>query len=354
MAQILQPNSATIKQAVALLRLGQPLGLPTETVYGLAGDAANEAAILAIYRTKSRPAFDPLIVHVPAGSDSVAALARMNLIDAKKIDPGRTEKINQLIAKFWPGPLTLILPKHDQVLDLVTSGLNMVGIRMPDHPVAQEVLARFGRPLAAPSANRFGRISPTTAQDVEAELGDHIKIILDGGPCKRGVESTVVGLADVAGFNLLRPGSLSIEAIEAVLGEALRTPSAASSAASPGTLASHYAPEKKFLLLTKPFSEMKTADWHALRIPAETTVSLLIPCGKVADEVIRRIPFVVTASRFLSPAGSDEEASHNLFRALRELDRGTTDLILCETVPKDHGLWLAIIDRLKRASFRNS
>lgn len=353
MAKILQPSDNAIEQAVALLQLGKPLGLPTETVYGLAGDAGSEAAILAIYRTKSRPAFDPLIVHIPVGPASISDLVKMKLVAPEKIDQIRTVKLNQLISQFWPGPLTLILPKHSDVLDLVTSGLSMVGIRMPDHPVAQTVLTAFGRPLAAPSANRFGRISPTTAGDVDAELGGLIDLILDGGPCQRGLESTVVGLAEDGGFNLLRPGSLSVEAVEAALGESLKKPSAASQAASPGTQASHYAPEKKFLLLTKSFLEMNSEDWLALAVPEKATLALLIPCGKVDSKLLQRVPFSVVSTRSLSESEDDAEASRNLFRVLRDFDGTETDVIICEAVGKGHGLWVAIKDRLQRASFRN-
>lgn len=352
MAKILHPDKVSIAQAVRLLAAGKPIGLPTETVYGLAGDATNDEAILAIYHAKSRPSFDPLIVHVEPGISSFADLVSLDLVDPDALEPRRIHQIDQLITEFWPGPMTLILPKHRKVSDLITSGLPMVGIRMPDHPVAQAVLKSFGRPLAAPSANRFGRISPTSALDVEAELGTLIDLILDGGPCERGVESTVIGVGESGGFNLLRPGSLAAEAVEALLGEKLRIPSAASSAASPGTLDSHYAPGKKFLLLPKPVSDMIATDWDALGIAAGTDVSLLIPCGYVDQSTLEKLPLRVIEYRQLSPEGSEEEASHNLFRAVRELDAGPGELILCEPVARDGGLWIAIRDRLTRATKR--
>jgi L-threonylcarbamoyladenylate synthase len=352
MARILHPDEQSVALAVTQLAAGKPIGLPTETVYGLAGDATSEEAVLAIYKTKARPSFDPLIVHVAPGIHSVEDLALMELVDTSRLDMAQRAKVNQLIHEFWPGPLTLILPKHSRVSDLITSGLPMVGIRMPDHPVAQEVLRSFGRPLAAPSANRFGRISPTSAADVDAELGQLIDLILDGGPCARGVESTVIGVAEGGGFNLLRPGSLPAEAVESLLGEKLRVPSAASSAASPGTLASHYAPGKKFLLLPKPLAAMTPTDWFALGIDASLRVSLLIPCGYVDGSLLGKVPLHVVEVRHLSPEQDERKASRQLFRSIRELDAGAGHVILCEPVTLEGGLWIAIRDRLNRATQR--
>ncbi len=352
MAVILGPSKESIEQAKTLLSSGKPIGFPTETVYGLAADAGNESAILSVYQVKARPSFDPLIVHIANGAKNLKELAALNLIDSSKIDAQRSSQINTLMKRFWPGPLTLILPKHQSVSDLITSGLSMVGIRMPDHPVAQSILKEFGRPLVAPSANRFGRISPTSAKHVDEELGDLIELIVDGGDCERGVESTVIGLADDGGFNLLRPGSLAAEDIESALGEALKVPSAKSKAASPGTLASHYAPESKFVLLKKQLSSMNACDWSAIGITAKTKTALLIPCGKHVDANFTSTHFELVGTRTLSARDDEQEASKNLFRSMRELDALDADVIVCEPVLYDGGLWIAIKDRLKRAATR--
>jgi L-threonylcarbamoyladenylate synthase len=352
MAVILGPGKETLSRAKTLLSDGKPIGFPTETVYGLAADAANESAILSVYQVKARPAFDPLIVHVAIGVASVSDLVAMQLVDSSTIDAKRSGQINSLIERFWPGPLTLILPKHHSVSDLITSGLNMVGIRMPDHPVAQSILKEFGRPLAAPSANRFGRISPTSAKHVEEELGGLIDLIVDGGDCDRGVESTVVGLGEDCGFNLLRPGSLPVEDIEKILGETLQIPSAKSKAASPGTLASHYAPERKFIQLPKEVGLMAASDWKALGITSATKIALLIPCGQLADSNNFAKHFDLAGARTLSLQGDEREASKNLFRYMRELDALSPDVIVCGPILNEGGLWIAIKDRLKRAATR--
>ena len=350
MAVILEPSKESIAQAKAMLAAGKPIGFPTETVYGLAADAANESAILAVYQVKARPSFDPLIIHIDNGAKDLSDLSALNLVDSSQIDAHHRSQINTLMARFWPGPLTLILPKHQAVSDLITSGLRMVGIRMPDHPVAQSILKAFGKPLAAPSANRFGRISPTSAKHVEEELGDLIELIIDGSPCERGLESTVIGLAEDGGFNLLRPGALAVEDIETALGEALRVPSAKSKAASPGTLASHYAPERKFILLPKQLSLMSQSDWSAVGVTARTNIALLIPCGKHADSYFRLANVSIIGSRVLSATDDEQEASKNLFRCMRELDALPADVIVCEPILYVGGLWIAIKDRLKRAA----
>ncbi len=352
MAVILGPSRDAIEKAITLLSAGRPIGFPTETVYGLAADAANDSAILSVYKVKARPSFDPLIVHVAIGANNLTDLTAMELVDSIKIDPARCIQINTLMMRFWPGPLTLILPKHHKVSDLITSGLTMVGIRMPDHPVAQSILKEFGKPLAAPSANRFGRISPTSAKHVDKELGELIELIIDGGDCERGVESTVIGLAEDGGFNLLRPGSLAVEDIENALGESLKVPSANSRAASPGTLASHYSPERKFILLPKALSAMNAADWNSLGITARSKVALLIPCGELGDSNFRMTHFDLVGSRTLSARGDEHEASKHLFRYMRELDALSADLIVCEPILQNSGLWVAIKDRLHRAATR--
>ena len=189
-AQILTASECAL--AVDCLRSGDIVGMPTETVYGLAGNAFDANAVAKIFAAKERPSFDPLIVHVAKDLSSVAKLGLAKIIHPQSMTPSMIRITDALIQKFWPGPLTIILPKHSKIPDLVTSGLDRVGVRMPAHELAQQLLKATGLPLAAPSANRFGRISPTTAQHVAEELGTKIKYIVDGGSCTVGIESTVV------------------------------------------------------------------------------------------------------------------------------------------------------------------
>ncbi|MCC7407294.1 MAG: threonylcarbamoyl-AMP synthase, partial [Phycisphaeraceae bacterium] len=194
-------------QAVAAIRAGRLVGLPTETVYGLAADALNVLAVASVFEVKARPHFDPLIVHV-------AGWSQLEMIAATVPSRAMT-----LVKKAWPGPVTIVVPKTSAVPDLVTAGLPSVAIRMPNHPLALELIRRCGTPLAAPSANRFGRISPTTAEHVRAEFGNTVDVVLDGGPCRTGVESTVISFLEPSAPPLiLRPGGMSREAVEEILG----------------------------------------------------------------------------------------------------------------------------------------
>ncbi|MBI3863254.1 MAG: threonylcarbamoyl-AMP synthase, partial [Planctomycetia bacterium] len=228
------PSDAEISRAAEILRAGGLVAFPTETVYGLGANALNEQAVARIFDVKGRPRFDPLIVHIP-GREWISRLAA-------KFPP----EAERLAERFWPGPLTLVLPKLPLVPDLVTAGCPTVGLRVPDHPVAQALLRAADLPVAAPSANPFGRISPTTAEHVREQLGAQVDLTLDGGPCRVGVESTVLQLTTAEAI-LLRPGGTTVEEIEALIGKvtiATTTESGAptSGLASPGTLSSHYAP----------------------------------------------------------------------------------------------------------------
>lgn len=216
-AKIVPPTPESIQQVAEALRHDEVVGMPTETVYGLAGNARSPIALARIFETKERPTFDPLIIHVGrfSGLDDFKVLG---LVDFKALSAERIRQLEILIEKFWPGPLTLVLPKDPSVPDLATSGLPTVAIRMPEHPVALALIQAAQTPLAAPSANRFGRISPTTAQAVEQELGDRISWIIDGGPSTIGVESTILSLAFPDELVILRPGGTPPEAIEAALG----------------------------------------------------------------------------------------------------------------------------------------
>ena len=295
------------------LAAGEVVAIPTETVYGLAGDATNGAAIAKVYEAKGRPRFNPLIVHV-ADMKMASDVAIFDTLSRK------------LAAAFWPGPLTIVLPLRigHAVHPLVSAGLDTVGLRMPDG-LAHEVIASLDRPLAAPSANASGRISPTTAQAVEADIGDRIPLILDGGATPVGVESTIVKIVDGA-VRLLRPGGVAAEDIEAVIGMPLVRANAGKVEA-PGMLASHYAPAAAVRL-----------DAQALR-PGEALLSF----GRFA------ISGSPVASRNLSPSGDLREAASNLFSFLAELDRSGASTIAVAPIP-EHGLGEAINDRLRRAA----
>ncbi|MDR1145775.1 MAG: threonylcarbamoyl-AMP synthase [Verrucomicrobiales bacterium] len=316
---IAEPTPENLRRAVALLRAGQCVGLPTETVYGLAGDALNPAALAAIFASKNRPRFDPLILHVAEGF----ALEKI----AAEIPPVALT----LMARFWPGPLTLLFAKRELVPDLATAGLPTVAVRCPAHPVAQALLREFGGPLAAPSANKFGRISPTTAAAVADELGDAVPLILDGGPCRVGVESTILNVSGGA-VTLLRPGGIALEEVTAVIGSVGRPADGAVTA--PGMLKSHYAPRAPLERLAAP--------WPVGRaLPAN--VALLAWRGFAgADGERRRV-------RVLAADGELSLAAARLFQCLRELDALGMEKIFAEPVPA-RGLGLAINDRLERAS----
>ena len=305
-----------IHAAAELLRKGELVAIPTETVYGLAANAFDPEAVLKIFQVKQRPAFDPLIVHIGKKED----LDRI----ASSFPPSA----EALIGKFWPGPLTLVLPKHPEIPDIVTSGLDTVGVRMPAHPIALELLQHLDFPLAAPSANPFGYISPTTARHVSDQLGERIPYILDGGAATIGVESTILGLED-GKWMCYRVGGIPLEAIEEVIGKVERRSDPASPVA-PGMLTSHYAPRKPLLI------------GDVRKLIAEHP-------GKPIGVIAFRDRFPSTCCHTLSPAGDLSQAARKLFSALRELDNSDVELIVAEIFPAK-GLGNAINDRLLRAS----
>ncbi len=316
-ATISPPTPANLACAVRRLLAGELVAFPTETVYGLGADATSERAVAAIFEAKGRPANNPLIVHV-ADREAAAAVAELD------------HRAERLARAFWPGALTLVLPRRAPcpISALVSAGLDSLALRVPDHAIALELLAAVGRPLAAPSANPSGRVSPTTAGHVADGLGRRVAMILDGGRCRIGVESTVLAVAG-AGATLLRPGGVAIEDIEAVIGRVARLSSASASAPpSPGLMASLYAPELP------------------LRLGATAAC---------ADEALLGFgpepPRGAALSRNLSPRGDLHEAAANLFAMLRELDRPELKAIAVAPIP-EHGLGLAINDRLRRAAGR--
>ena len=306
--ETLKADTAGIAQAAELLRAGALVSFPTETVYGLGADATNDHAVARIFEAKGRPHFNPLIVHVP----SLEAVRDIATLDGAALD---------LAQAFWPGPLTLVLPLKPggPLSALVSAGLPTVAVRVPAHSLATNLLTVAGVPVAAPSANLSGRISPSAAQHVLDGLSGRIEAVLDGGPCEVGLESTIVGF-DPAPV-LLRPGGLPVEAIEAALGGAIATRQINAGINAPGQLSSHYAPDA------------------ALRLNAET-----------ARPNERLLGFGhVEADLNLSPSGDLVEAAANLFRYLHQLDAEGDAPIAVSPIP-DHGMGRAINDRLRRAA----
>jgi len=307
--------------AVELLRQGEAVALPTETVYGLAADALNPIAVAKIFEAKGRPRFDPLIIHLP--------------------DPGWLEKVadplkqhrqlvSSLAEKFWPGPFTMVLPKRDIIPEIVTAGLETVAVRISAHPFFSEIVSAFGKPLSAPSANRFGRISPTTAKHVLDELNGHIPLIIDAGPTTHGIESTIVAVHD-SKIDILRRGPITSEQLSKFGEVGIAT--VREKISVPGQLPSHYAPKTPLRILDnlKSFTPMTNER-----------------CALLAWTPIKNDERFV-AIRNLSRQQHLREAAANLFRYLRELDALDVDLIVAERVPGE-GLGAAILDRLQRAS----
>lgn len=296
------------------------VAIPTETVYGLAGNALNTSAIVKIFHIKNRPFFDPLIVHI-SSADQVRTLATHI-----------PEAALRLAAQFWPGALTLLLPRAALVPDLVTSGLPHVAVRMPNHLLTLALLQALDFPLAAPSANPFGYVSPTTARHVEQQLGHKIPYILDGGPCRIGVESTIVGFDDSERPVIHRLGGIAIERIEAIAGAVILQPIHSNRPQTAGQLDSHYAPA--VMLQIGDLAELIAR--HK---------------GKKMGILSFEMPYqeVNTYNIVLSKSGSTDEAAANLFAALRLLDDYKPDIILAEWVP-NKGLGRAVNDRLRRAS----
>jgi len=312
-----------INKAIELLTGSDLIGIPTETVYGLAGNALDALAVAKIFEVKERPTFDPLIVH----TSSIDRLA-----DYVTDIP---EEVHELSKHFWPGPLTMIFGKKAIIPDLVTSGLDTVAVRIPNHPITLELLKRLDFPLAAPSANPFGYISPTNAMHVDEQLGDKIKYILDGGPCEVGIESTIVSFHDVP--TVLRLGGCDIEQIESIIGNVSIQLHSTSNPTAPGMLESHYAPL--------------------------TSIQLGNIDQLIEENADKKIGILSFRNRYmgikndrqyvLSEKGNIEEAATRLFTGLRHLDALNLQLILSEYVP-EVGLGRAINDRLRRAEAKRN
>jgi len=363
-------NESLARSKEALIH-GEVLGFPTETVYGLAGNAFNENAIQKIFSTKERPTFDPLIVHIPAFEtfdETKKYLSAQSIVQFEKISEKALSVLQKIITRFWPGPLTLILPKGNNISDLITAGLPTVAIRMPAHPIAQKILNSLSFPLAAPSANRFGKISPTCANDVLKELSNKIPFILDGGPCEIGLESTVVWLEPETGFlKILRAGKISQQELEKISPTKSNTPSnnlesqdfnETESLPSPGLLKSHYAPNIPLFLSTLTTQNMNN---FIQKISEQTPVKkvgvLLFKTEidkaknifeKYFNETKTTMPTLVFKKL---PAQTDiESTARCFFQSMRELDEIKADWIFSEPCPTQTPLGYAIQSRLLKAA----
>ena len=312
-----------VSRAAELLRAGELVAFPTETVYGLGADAGNPHAIAKIFAAKGRPADHPLIVHLPDASH----------LERWAIDI--PEAARKLAAAFWPGPLTLILKRHPSVPDAVTGGQDTVGLRVPNHPLALQLLREFDGGVAAPSANRFGHVSPTTAAHVREELGDAVAMILDGGPCAVGIESTILDLSG-SEPRILRPGMLDAAAIGAVLGYRPEFGGAQNAPRVSGSLEAHYAPRTPLQLVA--VAELAEATRQALGAGRRVVALAAQPVGLSHENLV------------WCPASADPaQFAHDLYARLRELDAMGCDLLLVAAPPVDEA-WRAVTDRLRRAA----
>ncbi len=321
--------STDLSKAAELLNNEELVAIPTETVYGLAGNIFSEKAVKAIFETKERPFFNPLIVHIP------------NIDYLETIVEAIPEKAKLLAEAFWPGPITLVLKKKSIIPDLITGGKDTVAVRIPNHPTTLELLNQLEFPLAAPSANPFNRISPTKAEHVESYFKDKIKMVLDGGACKSGIESTIIGFENDEPI-IYRLGSTSIEAIEAVVGAIEIKNSSAEHGRgqedvapdAPGMLERHYAPKTKTILT----SHLK----EAVEANKNLRIGLLTYNDILNDDAIH-FKIILSENKNL------EEAASKLYDALHQLDQQDLDLIIAERLP-DYGLGKSINDRLTRAT----
>ena len=321
--KIMNGNLAeNIKNGAAIIQRGGLVAFPTETVYGLGADALNPAAVAKIFAVKDRPRFDPLIIHIA----EVSSLERLC--------SSRDDRADKLAQLFWPGPLTLVLTKSALVPGIVTAGLATVALRMPDHPVALELVRQAGTPIAAPSANPFGYLSPTTAEHVKEQIGEKVNLILNGGKCRVGVESTIIDLTGEQAV-LLRAGGLAIEEIEPVIGKVKLYTGNSGKPLSPGQLPRHYSPQTLLKIIKN--NDVKTS--------ATKRAGLL---------AFKRSPMDVAYEmvEVLSPKGDLHEAAANFFSCLHRLDKSGLDVIYAEPVP-EVGLGRAIMDRLNKAAGGN-
>lgn len=312
---------ANLYEAAKIIQNGGLVAFPTETVYGLGADALNPKAVARIFEVKNRPRFDPLIVHIADEHD------------LQRLCTAVDDRASKLMQRFWPGPLTLVLPKTPLVPDIVTAGLDTVAVRMPNHSIALNLIREAGTPIAAPSANPFGYLSPTTAEHVMAQLGDKVDMILDGGKCSIGIESTIIDLSGERPI-LLRTGGLAIEEIEPIIGKVVIAAESPDKPLSPGQLPRHYSPQ----------TLLKIIKDREFNIPAQKRVGLLAFKHYPQDGAYEMV-------EVLSPRGDLQDAAANFFSCLHRLDKAGLDVIYAEPVP-EVGLGRAIMERLIKAASR--
>jgi L-threonylcarbamoyladenylate synthase len=315
--KLLAPTNNNIKISASELKNGNLVAFPTETVYGLGADGLNSIAVTKIFEAKQRPTFNPLILHV----NSEKMLSKVAVVDNKKV--------KELIKTFWPGPLTLILPKRKIVPDIVTAGLDTVAVRMPNNKIALQLIKELGNPIAAPSANSFGKLSPTTAEHVVKQLGEKVDIVLDGGNCNVGVESTIVEVTE-SGSYLLRPGGISKEELKNIIGE-IEIKKNEENPNSPGQLKIHYAPEIPIYF----YDEKKVLNFADKKL------------GGLFFQKSKNEKYF-TSIKILSTTGNLREAASNIFSFLHEFENENLDMIFVEKF-KEKGLGIAIMDRLTKA-----
>ena len=314
---ITKPTEIALDLAAQIIKQGGLVAFPTETVYGLGADAFNPIAVAKIFAVKNRPEFDPVIVHI-ANKNQIESVCRMN------------KRAEKLIEKFWPGPLTLVLPKKRRIPDIVTAGMSKVGIRMPNNDIALRFITLAGTPIAAPSANPFGYLSPTTAEHVYEQLGSKIEMILDGGPCEIGIESTIIEFTDNKPL-LLRAGGISVEEITEVIGKVTIATENSKKPQAPGQLPYHYAPNTRLKVVQQEQMDLNTRK----------------KAGFLFFQMPKKYPRSAQYE-VLSKLGMLDEAATNLFAALHKLDAAGLEIIYAEPVPEE-GLGRAIMDRLRKA-----
>lgn len=319
--EILNTNNDEIKKAANIIKSGGLVAFPTETVYGLGADGLNPIAAAKIFEAKNRPSFNPLILHIS------------KIEQLKEIGECKNSAIEKLVEKFFPGPLTLVIPKKEIVPDIITAGNETVAVRMPDHPVALELIEEAGTPIAAPSANVFGQLSPTDAQHVINQLGDKIDAVIDGGKCKVGVESTILEITESEIF-LLRHGGLSVEEIEETIGRIKIKQQDTNKPNSPGQLLQHYSPNIPLRILTV----------EILQQNKNKKIGALLFKKNNYD-------FNFESVKFLSRLGDLREAAANFFSMLHQFEKENIDMIVAEPI-EEIGLGRAIMDRLRKAEYK--
>jgi len=315
---IVKANAENINIAAEMIRKGKLVAFPTETVYGLGANGLDPIAAAKIFEVKERPSFNPLILHI----SSLDQFNQLSLL--------HSDKIQQIIKNFWPGPLTLVVPKSNLVPEIITAGHPTVALRMPNHPVALSLIEKSGTPIAAPSANKFSMLSPTTAQHVKKQLGNQVDCILDGGPCKVGVESTILRVLDDK-YELLRPGGIDLEKLESIVGKIEINKYSDENPIAPGMLPYHYAPKKEIQFLSE----------ESLKRNEGAKIGSLL-----FSDSFSKHNFSIT--KRLTQNGNLHEASANLFAFLHELENEDIDIILVEKI-EEKGLGRAIMDRLNKA-----